>query len=249
MEISLKGKTAIVTGAGRGIGRAVARMLAQCGANIVINDIPGSQDALDAQKELEQMGAKTLVCLGDVRSYADAEKMVKETLDKFKSVDILVNNAGITRDGLLMRMSEADWDDVLDINLKGAFNTTKAVIRPMSKQKGGAIVNMASIVGVTGNAGQVNYASSKAGLIGLTKSVAKEYASRNIRVNAVAPGFIKSKMTDVLSEEVKESYFKSIPLGRFGEAEDIAKTVLYLVSDLSLYITGQVIHIDGGLVM
>ena len=249
MEISLKGKTAIVTGAGRGIGRAVARMLAQCGANIVINDIPGSQDALDAQKEFEELGVGTLVCLGDVRSFSDAEKMVGETLDKFKSVDILVNNAGITRDGLLMRMSEADWDDVLDINLKGAFNVTKAAIRPMAKQKNGAIVNMASVVGVMGNAGQVNYASSKAGLIGLTKSVAKEYASRGIRVNAVAPGFIKSKMTDVLPDEVKESYLKSIPLGRFGDAEDIAKTVLYLVSDLSVYITGQVIHIDGGLVM
>ncbi len=249
MEISLKGKTAIVTGAGRGIGRAVARMLAQCGANIVINDIPGSQDALDAQKEFEELGVGTLTCLGDVRSFSDAEKMARETLDKFKSIDILVNNAGITRDGLLMRMSEADWDDVLDINLKGAFNVTKAVIRPMSKQKSGAIVNMASVVGVMGNAGQVNYASSKAGLIGLTKSVAKEYASRNIRVNAVAPGFIQSKMTDVLPDEVKESYFKSIPLGRFGDAEDIAKTVLYLVSDLSVYITGQVIHIDGGLVM
>jgi len=249
MTLDLQGKIAIVTGAGRGIGKAIAMKLASCGANIVINDIKGSDAALETQKEIEALGVSALTVLGDVRSTEDVDELVKQTIAKFGRVDILINNAGITRDGLLLRMKEEDWDNVLDINLKGAFLCTKAAIKPMFKQHSGVIVNMASIVGVTGNASQVNYASSKAGLIGLTKSVAKEYAARGIRVNAVAPGFIQSKMTDVLPEDIKESYLKSIPLARFGEVEDIANTVLYLVSDLSNYVTGQTIHIDGGLVM
>ncbi len=249
MLIDLKGKTAIITGSGRGIGRAIALKLAESGANIVINDIVGSQDAENTKKEVEALGVQALCVLGDVRSEEDVQNLVKQTLDTFGRVDILVNNAGITRDGLLIRMKEEDWDNVLDINLKGAFHCTKAVIKPMMKQKYGTIVNMASIVGVMGNASQVNYAASKAGLIGLTKSVAKEYAKKNIRANAVAPGFIRSKMTDVLAEDVKKEYLNAIPLGRFGEVDDIANTVLYLVSDLSSYVTGQTIHIDGGLVM
>lgn len=249
MLLDLTGKTAIITGAGRGIGRAIALKLAEQGANIVINDIKGSTDAENTKKEIEALGVKAICILGDVRNFDEVEDMVKQTVDEFGRVDILVNNAGITRDGLLLRMKEEDWDDVLDINLKGAFHCTKAVIKPMSKKRSGVIVNMASIVGVMGNAGQINYASSKAGLIGLTKSVAKEYAARNIRANAVAPGFIRSKMTDVLTEDVKKEYLKAIPLNRFGEVDDIANTVLYLVSDLSSYVTGQTIHIDGGLVM
>lgn len=249
MLLDLTGKTAIITGAGRGIGKAIALKLAGQGANIVVNDIKGSADAENTKKEIEALGVKAMCVLGDVRNFEEVKDMVKQTVSEFGRVDILINNAGITRDGLMVVMKEKDWDDVLDINLKGAFQCTKAVIKPMIKQNYGVIVNMASVVGVMGNASQVNYASSKAGLIGLTKSVAKEYAAKNIRANAVAPGFIRSKMTDVLTEEVKAKYLDAIPLGRFGEVDDIANTVLYLVSDLSSYVTGQTIHIDGGLVM
>ncbi len=247
--IDLKGKTAIVTGAGRGIGKAIALKLASFGANIVVNDIPSSTDADETAKQIKALGVEALVYKGDVRSFEDVSEMVKNTLDKFGSVDILINNAGITRDNLIMRMDEKDFDDVIAINLKGAFNCIKAVTRPMMKQRSGAIVNMASVVGVMGNAGQANYCASKAGLIGLTKSTAKELSSRGIRANAIAPGFIESAMTDKLSEEVKAQYFKSIPLARFGKAEDIANTVAFLVSDMASYITGQVINIDGGLLM
>lgn len=247
--MNLEGKVAIVTGSGRGIGRAVAMKLASLGANIVINDIPSSEAADETAKEIEAMGRQTLVCKGDVRSFDDVSEMVNKTIEKFGKIDILINNAGITRDGLIMRMSEADFDDVIAINLKGAFNCVKAVTRPMMKQRSGAIVNMASVVGVMGNAGQANYSASKAGLIGLTKSTAKELASRGIRSNAVAPGFIESAMTDKLSDEVKQEYFKAIPLARLGKAEDIANAVAFLVSDEASYITGQVLHIDGGLLM
>lgn len=247
--MNLEGKVAIVTGSGRGIGRAVAMKLASLGANIVINDIPSSEAADETAKEIEAMGRQTLVCKGDVRSFDDVREMVNKTIEKFGKIDILINNAGITRDGLIMRMSEADFDDVIAINLKGAFNCVKAVTRPMMKQRSGAIVNMASVVGVMGNAGQANYSASKAGLIGLTKSTAKELASRGIRSNAVAPGFIESAMTDKLSDEVKQEYFKAIPLARLGKAEDIANAVAFLVSDEASYITGQVLHIDGGLLM
>lgn len=247
--IDLTNKTAIVTGAGRGIGKAIALKLASFGANIVVNDIPSSADADETAKEIEAMGRSALVCKGDVRNFDDVSEMVKKTLDKFGTVDILINNAGITRDNLIMRMDEKDFDDVIAINLKGAFNCIKAVTRPMMKQRSGAIVNMASVVGIMGNAGQANYSASKAGLIGLTKSTAKELSSRGIRANAIAPGFIESLMTDKLPENVKNEYFKAIPLGRFGTAEDIANTAAFLVSDMASYITGQVIHIDGGLLM
>lgn len=247
--IDLTNKTAIVTGAGRGIGKVIALKLASFGANIVVNDIPSSADADETAKEIEAMGRGALVCKGDVRNFDDVSEMVKKTLDKFGTVDILINNAGITRDNLIMRMDEKDFDDVIAINLKGAFNCIKAVTRPMMKQRSGAIVNMASVVGIMGNAGQANYSASKAGLIGLTKSTAKELSSRGIRANAIAPGFIESLMTDKLPENVKDEYFKAIPLGRFGTAEDIANTAAFLVSDMASYITGQVIHIDGGLLM
>lgn len=245
----LKGKTAVITGSGRGIGKAVALKLAGYGANIVINDIPSSNYADDTCEEIKSLGVDSIVVKGDVRNYADVENLMKTTIEKFGKIDILINNAGVTRDGLLMRMSEEDWDLVLDINLKGAFNCIKAAARPMSKARGGVIVNISSVVGVMGNAGQVNYSASKAGLIGVTKSVAKELSSRNIRCNAVAPGFIQSDMTDKLPDDIKKKYLDGIPLSRFGTTEDIADTVAFLVSDMSRYITGQVINVDGGLVM
>jgi 3-oxoacyl-[acyl-carrier protein] reductase len=249
IQLDLTGKTAIITGAGRGIGRDIARKLSSMGANVVINDIAASTDADDAAREINEAGGNAICLKGDVRNYEEVEKIIQNTIDKFGRIDILVNNAGITKDGLMMRMSEQDWDDVLDINLKGAFHTIKAASRPMMKQRSGTIVNVASIVGVMGNPGQANYVASKAGLIGLTKTTAKELASRGITCNAVAPGFIRSAMTDKLTDAVKEEYFKSIPLGRFGETEDVANVIAFLASDLAKYVTGQVIHIDGGLVM
>lgn len=245
----LKGKVAIITGAGRGIGKAIALKLAEAGADIVINDIPGSDYADEAKAEVEALGVKAIVVRGDVRNTEDVENLVSKAVEEFGGVDILVNNAGITRDGLMIRMSEDDWDTVMDINLKGAFNCIKAAVRPMMKKRSGSIINIASIVGVMGNAGQANYVASKAGLIGLTKTVAKEFSTRNIRCNAVAPGFIESHMTDVLDENVKKAYFDAIPLSRFGKTEDVAKAVLFLASDMSGYITGQTINVDGGLVM
>ena len=245
----LKGKTAVITGSGRGIGKSIALKLASHGANIVINDIPSSDYADETCEEVKQLGVECIVVKGDVRNTEDVQKLVSETMDKFGHIDIFVNNAGITRDGLMIRMSEDDWDLVMDINLKGAFNCIKAVARPMMKQRSGAIINMASIVGVMGNPGQANYVASKAGLIGLTKTTAKEFASRGIRCNAVAPGFIRSAMTDVLSDDVKKKYLDSIPLGEFGETENIADVVAFLASDMSKYVTGQVINVDGGLVM
>ena len=245
----LKGKVAIVTGSGRGIGKAIALKLAENGADIVINDIPGSDYADETKKEIEALGVKAIVVRGDVRNKDDVDALINQTVETFGKIDILVNNAGITRDGLMIRMSEEDWDMVLDINLKGAFNCIKAAARPMMKQRSGSIINIASVVGVMGNAGQANYTASKAGLIGLTKTVAKEFSSRNIRANAVAPGFIESHMTDVLPEDVKKQYFDAIPLSKFGTTEDVAKAVLFLASDLSSYVTGQTINVDGGLVM
>lgn len=246
----LKGKTAVITGSGRGIGKAIARKLADLGANIVINDIPSSPDADNTAKEIAaEFGVKTLVIKGDVRSADDVQNLIDGALAEFGTIDVFVNNAGITRDGLMLRMTEDDWDMVLDINLKGAFHCIKAVSRPMMKQKSGSIINMASIVGVMGNPGQANYVASKAGLIGLTKTTAKEFAKKGIRCNAVAPGFIKSDMTDKLSDKVKEQYLSSIPLERFGSVEDIADVVAFLASDMSKYVTGQVINVDGGLVM
>jgi len=245
----LKGKTAVITGSGRGIGKAIALKLASLGANIVINDIPSSDYADAACEEIKAMGVECIVVKGDVRNADDVAELINTTLDKFGKIDIFVNNAGVTRDGLMLRMSEDDWDLVMDINLKGAFNCIKTVARPMMKQRGGSIINIASVVGVMGNAGQANYSASKAGLIGLTKTTAKEFASRGIRCNAVAPGFIASDMTDKLTDEVKKQYFDAIPLAKFGETSDVADVVAFLASDMSKYVTGQVINVDGGLVM
>lgn len=245
----LTGKTAIITGSGRGIGKAVAVKLASLGANIVINDIPASTDADATAEEIRGMGVGAICIKGDVTNIDDVKALVDGAVKEFGTVDIFVNNAGITRDGLMLRMSEADWDMVMNINLKGAFNCIKTVARPMMKNKGGSIINMASVVGVMGNAGQANYVASKAGLIGLTKTTAKEFSSRGIRCNAVAPGFIQSAMTDKLPDDVKAKYYDAIPLGRFGTVDNIADCVAFLASDMSSYITGQVICVDGGLVM
>ncbi len=245
----LKGKTAIVTGSARGIGKAIALKLASEGANIVVNDIPGAAAAEETAAEIRALGVSAIVTYGDVRNIDDVKAMTDTALTEFGTIDILVNNAGVTRDNLMLRMSEEDWDLVLDINLKGAFNCIKTVARPMMKQKSGAIINIASVSGVMGNAGQANYAASKAGLIGLTKTTAKEFAKKGIRANAVAPGFISSAMTDKLSDEIKAKYFDAIPLGKFGMVEDIANVVAFLASDLSSYVTGQTINVDGGLIM
>lgn len=247
--MQLKGKTAVVTGSGRGLGKAIALKLAQMGANIVLNDIVVS-DSVDATAdEFKAAGINVIVTKGDVRNSDDVKLMVKAAVDAFGSLDILINNAGITKDKPMLLMSEEDWDIVLDINLKGAFLCTKAAGKVMLKQKYGRIVNIASVAGQYGNNGQANYSASKAGLIGLTKTTAKELGSKGITCNAVAPGLIQSKMTEVLPEDVKQNYLKNIALGRFGTPEDVADVVAFLASDDSKYVTGQVIDIDGGLVM
>jgi 3-oxoacyl-[acyl-carrier protein] reductase len=245
----LAGKTAVVTGASRGIGRAIAIKLASLGANIILNyrsDIKSVQEVMDV---IESVGGKAVAVQGDVSSFFESEKIVKAAVENFGSIDILVNNAGITKDGLLLRMKEEDFDSVIDVNLKGTFNCVRHASPFMVKQRSGRIINMSSVVGVTGNACQVNYSASKAGVIGITKSVARELASRGITVNAVAPGFIQTDMTDALSEKVKEGLIRDIPLKRFGKPEDIAELVCFLVSDGGSYITGQVINVDGGMVI
>lgn len=247
--MQLKGKTAVITGSGRGLGKAIALKLATMGANIVLNDIVSS-DAIDATaEEFKAAGYNVAVTKGDVRSAEDVKAMVKTAVESFGSLDILVNNAGITKDKPMAMMSEEDFDIVIAINLKGAFLCTKIAGKQMIKQRGGKIVNIASVAGQYGNNGQANYSASKAGLIGLTKTTAKEFAARGITCNAVAPGIIQSKMTDVLPDEVKQGYLKNIALGRFGTPEDVANVVAFLASDDSNYVTGQVIDIDGGLVM
>lgn len=247
--MQLKGKTAIITGSSRGIGKAIALKLGQMGANIVINGSSPSDALKNTEEELKAAGISVISTVADVRKVEDVEAMFEAAVNTFGSVDILVNNAGITKDKLLMRMTESDWDDVLDINLKGAFLCTKAASKIMMKQKSGKIINVTSVAGVMGNPSQTNYAASKAGMIGLTKSTAKELASRGINCNAVAPGLIETEMTDVLPDSVKENYLNSIPQKRYGTPEDVANVVGFLVSDEANYITGQVIHIDGGLVM
>lgn len=245
----LKGKTAVITGSGRGLGKAIALRLAQMGANIVLNDIAASDSVDQTAEEFKTAGYNVIVTKGDVRSPEDVKQMVKAAVDAFGSIDVLVNNAGITKDKPMAMMSEEDWDSVLDINLKGAFICTKTAAKAMIKQRSGKIVNIASVAGRYGNAGQANYSASKAGLIGLTKTTAKEFASRGITCNAVAPGLIKSKMTDILPEEVRKKYLDNIPLRRFGTPEDVANVVAFLSCSDSDYVTGQVIDIDGGLVM
>ncbi len=246
--MDLKGKVAIVTGGAQGIGKSIATRLAQAGANVVIADVM-EEVAKSTAQEISQKGNEAISIRVDVSSLSSVEGMVKKTLDKFGRIDILVNNAGITRDGLVMRMKEEDWDLVLDINLKGAFNCIKTVSPVMMKQKSGKIVNIASIVGIIGNIGQANYSASKAGLIALTKTCARELASRRINVNAVAPGFIQTSMTERLPAQVREKLSSQIPLGEIGKPEDVASAVLFLVSEEASYITGEVIKVDGGMAM
>jgi len=243
------GKSAIVTGASRGIGREIALLLAKEGARVAVNYSGSKDKADDVVKLITESGGEAFAIQADVSDADGVKNMVDKTLEMFGSIDILVNNAGITRDNLLMRMKEDEWDDVININLKGVFLCTKGVTRQMMRQRAGRIVNVASIVGVSGNPGQANYVAAKAGVIGFTKTAAKELASRNINVNAVAPGFITTDMTDALSEEVKNQMLAVIPLGKLGRPEDVARTVLFLLSEDAVYITGQTIHVDGGMVM
>ena len=239
----------LVTGASRGIGKRIAEAFALSGANVVLNASRESDYFSETMKEFEERGFSVMACACDVSDQEAVMNMQKDIKEKFGSIHVLVNNAGIARDMLLMRMSEEQWDSVIDINLKGAFNCTKAFIRPMMKQGFGRIINISSVVGLTGNPGQVNYAASKAGMIGMTKAVAKETGKKGVTCNAVAPGFIESDMTDVLPEEIKAEYLKNIAVGRFGIAEDVAHAVLFLADEKSSFITGQVITVDGGMVM
>ena len=245
----LKGKCAVVTGAAKGIGKAIALKLASSGVNIVLNYRSSEDKAIETEKEILSLGVEVLRIKGDISKPNDVENLIDSAKKKFGKIDIMVNNAGITKDTLLLRMKEEDFDSVINVNLKGVFNCLKAITPVMVKQKEGKIINLSSVVGLVGNAGQVNYAASKAGVIGMTKSLAKEIGSRGITVNAVAPGFIETDMTDVLGDRFKEEAKKSIPLKRLGKAEDVAEVVAFLASDSANYITGQVIHVDGGMVM
>lgn len=247
-RLELQGKVALVTGAAQGIGRAIALLLAQKGADIVVSDI-NLEKAEEAAKEIEALGRRAMAIKVNVADANDVEHMVGTILEKFGQIDILVNNAGIARDKLILRMTEEDWDAVLNVNLKGTFNCTKAVIRHMSKQRKGKIVNIASVVGEMGNAGQANYSASKAGVIGLTKTIAREFAQRGINVNAIAPGYIETPMTDALPEKVKDGLRRMIPMERLGRPKDVAEAVLFLVSEASSYITGQVLNVNGGIYM
>ncbi|MDC3412911.1 3-oxoacyl-[acyl-carrier-protein] reductase [Aquibacillus sp. 3ASR75-11] len=245
----LKGKVALVTGGSRGIGKAIALELAKQGANVAVNYAGSEQKAQEVVDEIKQYASDAIKIQANVANEADVKAMIKTVVEQFGSLDILVNNAGITKDNLLMRMKEEEFDQVIQTNLKGVFLCTKGVSRQMMKQKSGKIINIASIVGVTGNPGQANYVAAKAGVIGLTKTTAKELATRNILVNAVAPGFIETDMTDLLTEEQRNSMLQMIPLERLGKAEDVAKVVRFLASEDGNYVTGQTIHVDGGMVM
>jgi 3-oxoacyl-[acyl-carrier protein] reductase len=248
MSRPFEGRVAVVTGGAKGIGRAIATHLAQGGAKLVLaGRSEGPLEELRA--EIQGQGGEAVAVRADVAVEADADALCARALEAFGKAEILVNNAGVTRDGLLLRMSDADWDQVIDTNLKGAFHCTRAFARPMVRQKWGRIVNIASVIGLIGNAGQTNYAASKAGLLGLTKAVAKELASRHITVNAVAPGFIETAMTDSLGEKVREGLMAQIPMGRLGKAEDVAQAVGFLCSEGAAYVTGQVLTVDGGMVM
>jgi 3-oxoacyl-[acyl-carrier protein] reductase len=249
MAEELKGKVAIVTGGTQGIGLEIARQFSLQGAEVLLSGRSIEKAKAAADQISRESGQKVIAVAADVSRAADVEAMFNNALDSFKHIDILVNNAGITKDNLLIRMSEQDFDEVISTNLKGAFLCSKAVCRPMLKARAGSIINISSVVGLSGNAGQANYAASKAGLIGLTKSLAKELASRGIRANVVAPGFIRTSMTDGLSEEAKEALLKQIPLSRFGEASEIAEACVFLASDRSRFVTGQVLRVDGGMMM
>jgi 3-oxoacyl-[acyl-carrier protein] reductase len=243
----LEGKTAIVTGAARGIGKAIALAFANAGANVAITDLRIDDNALATEKQLNDLGVKAKVYASDASNFADTEKVVEQIIADFGTIDILVNNAGITMDTLLLRMTEQQWDTVINVNLKSVFNFTKTVQRIMIKKMGGSIINMSSVVGVGGNSGQANYSASKAGMIGFTKSIAMELGSRNVRCNAIAPGFIITEMTNKLPEEVKKQWEEKIPLKRGGTPEEVAKVALFLASDLSSYVTGQVLGVCGGM--
>ena len=242
-------KVALITGATRGIGKAIALELAGQGYDIAINYRTANVELENLKKEIESKGAQCVLVYGDVSKFEDCENIVKNIIEKLEKIDVLVNNAGITKDGLILRMKKEEFEQVIDVNLVGTFNMTRNVIPYMMKQRSGRIINMASVVGITGNAGQTNYSASKAGIIGFTKSLAKEVASRNILVNAIAPGFIETDMTNVLSDQVKENILNQIPLKRMGTANEVAKLVKFLSSEDSQYITGQVINVDGGMVM
>ncbi len=244
----LEGKKAIVTGAGQGIGRCIALKLAEHGADVVISDVV-EDTANQVAEEVRAMGREALVVVCNVAELEQTDSLVKQTVDGFGAVDILINNAGLTRDNLIMRMKEADWDLVISVNLKGTFNCCKSVARKMMKQRAGRIINIASVVGIMGNAGQVNYSASKAGVIGITKTLAREFGSRGVGVNAIAPGFIQTAMTDKLTDDVKAELAKQIPFGKLGTADDVAAAALFLASPLSSYITGEVIRVDGGMAM
>jgi 3-oxoacyl-[acyl-carrier protein] reductase len=247
-SLELSGKVALVTGAAQGIGKAIALLLARNGADVVVSDI-NLEKAQETTNEIEGMGRRSFAIKVNVADLKDVEQMVKAIVEQFGRIDILVNNAGITRDRLILRMTEEDWDTVLDVNLKGTFNCTKAVIRHMSKQKSGKIVSIASVSGEMGNPGQANYAASKAGVIGFTKTIAREFAGRGINVNAIAPGYIQTPMTDAVPEKAKEELKRMIPMERLGRPEDVAQAVLFLVSENSGYITGQVLNVNGGIYM
>lgn len=245
----LKGKCALVTGASRGIGKAIALKLASLGANLVLNYRSSEIEALEVEKQVKDMGVDAISIKGDISNLMDVENLVSSAKEKFGSIDIMVNNAGITKDTLILRMKEEDFDTVIDVNLKGVFNCLKTITPIMVRQRHGKIINLSSVVGISGNAGQVNYSASKAGVIGMTKSLAKEVGSRGINVNAVAPGFIETDMTGVLGEKYKDEIKRNIPLKKLGNPEDVANVVAFLASKDSDYITGQVIHVDGGMLM
>lgn len=247
--MNLKDKVAVITGSARGIGKSIAEVYAKAGAKIVISDILAEEGTKTAEEIAEKYSVETAFISLNVTEMSSVEEFTKKVMEKFGRIDILVNNAGITRDSLFLRMKEEDFDRVISINLKGSYNCTQAIYKVMLKQRSGSIINMASVVGITGNLGQANYSASKAGLIGMTKSVAKEAAKRGIRVNAIAPGYIRTDMTGVLKEDIQKEILKSIPMGEMGTPEDIANAALFLASDLSTYITGQVLVVDGGMVM
>ncbi len=249
MGLSLEGKTCLVTGGSRGIGKAIALKLAEFGADVAITYARSADAANDVKTEIEAMGRRAKAIQADAVDFSEAEKVVNEIVVDWGQLDVLVNNAGITKDNLILRMSEEQWDDVITTNLKSIFNYSKVVARPMMKNRGGSIINISSVVGISGNAGQSNYAASKAGIIGFTKSYAKELASRNIRANVIAPGYITTDMTDALDEKVLEGIKQATPLGRAGNANEIADAVVFLASDMSTYITGETIRVDGGMAM